>query len=86
MPWLRASENRDAGRPCGTHDEALKIVGDGLSRLEALDKMLGAPTPDAAATTAAKEFGGNVCGACHEVLREGDAQTGFKFREGTNPF
>ena len=67
--------------------EALKIVTDGLSRLEALDKMLAAPTPDAMATqAAAKEFGGNVCGACHKVMREGDAQTGFRFREGTNPF
>lgn len=67
--------------------EALKIVNDGLSRAEALDKMLAAPAPDQmAAQAAAKEMGGNVCGACHKMMRDGDAQTGFRFREGTNPF
>jgi hypothetical protein len=67
--------------------EALKIVNDGLSRAEALDKMLGMAAPDQmAAQAAAKEMGGNVCGACHKMMREGDAQTGFKFREGMNPF
>jgi cytochrome c556 len=64
-------------------DDAVAIVKDGLSRLDALDKMLGAATVDqAAATMAAKEFGGNTCGACHKLYREGDNQTGFKFKEG----
>ena len=63
-------------------DEPIKIVKDGLSRLDMLDKMLAAPAPDQmAAQAAAKEFGGNTCGACHKQFREGDAQTGFKFRE-----
>jgi hypothetical protein len=67
--------------------EALKIVSDGLSRLDGLDKLLAAPAPDQmAAQAAAKEFGGNTCAACHKMLREGDAQTGFRFREGMNPF
>jgi hypothetical protein len=35
-----------------------------------------------AAQAAAKEFGGNTCGACHKLYREGDAQTGFKFKAG----
>lgn len=64
-------------------DDAVKILKDGLSRLDALDKMLGAATVDqVAAQAAAKEFGGMVCGACHKAYREGDNQTGFKFREG----
>jgi TolA-binding protein len=68
-------------------DEAVKIVSEGLTRLDALDKMLAAPAPDqVAAQAAAKEFGGTTCGACHKMLREGDAQTGFRFREGTTPF
>jgi cytochrome c556 len=63
-------------------DEAIKIVKEGQNRLEALDKILSAPAPDQmAAQAAAKEFGGNTCGACHKQMREGDAQTGFKFRE-----
>jgi cytochrome c556 len=65
-------------------DEALKIVNDGLARLDALDKLLAAPTPDQmAAQAAAKEFGGNTCGACHKQFRDGDAQTGFRFRDPT---
>lgn len=67
--------------------EALKIVNDGLMRLDALDKVLAAPAPDQmAAQAAAKEFGGNTCGACHKMMREGDATAGFTFRAGMNPF
>ena len=64
-------------------DDAIAIVKDGLSRLDALDKTLSAPTVDQmAAQAAAKEFGGNTCGACHKLYREGDAQTGFRFKGG----
>jgi cytochrome c556 len=67
--------------------DALKIVNDGLARAEALDKMLAAPAPDQmAAQAAAKEMGGNTCGACHKMMREGDATAGFTFRAGMNPF
>jgi hypothetical protein len=64
-------------------DDAVAIVKDGLTRLDALDKMLGAATVDQmAAQAAAKEFGGATCGACHKLYREGDAQSGFKFKPG----
>ena len=64
-------------------DDAIGILKDGLSRLDALDKMLSAGTVDqVAAQAAAKEFGGMTCGACHKLYREGDAQTGFRFRPG----
>lgn len=64
-------------------DDAVVIVKDGLTRLDALDKVLAAPTVDQmAAQAAAKEFGGNTCGACHKLYREGDAQTGFRFKPG----
>jgi cytochrome c556 len=67
--------------------EAVKVVKEGLGRLDALDKILAAPAPDqVAAQAAAKEFGGNTCGACHKMLREGDAQTGFRFQAGKSPF
>ena len=63
--------------------EAVTILKDGLSKLDALDKMLGAATVDQmAAQAAAKEFGGSTCGACHKMYREGDNQTGFRFRPG----
>jgi hypothetical protein len=64
-------------------DDAIGFVKDGLTRLDALDKMLAAGTVDQmAAQAAAKEFGGNTCGACHKAYREGDAKTGFRFRPG----
>lgn len=64
-------------------DDAVGILKDGMTRLDALDKMLSAGTVDQmAAQAAAKEFGGNVCGACHKLYREGDNQTGFKFKAG----
>ncbi|MSO83835.1 MAG: hypothetical protein EXQ53_11170 [Acidobacteria bacterium] len=64
-------------------DDAVGILKDGMTRLDALDKMLSAGTVDqVAAQAAAKEFGGNVCGACHKLYREGDNQTGFKFKAG----
>jgi cytochrome c556 len=64
-------------------DDAVAILKDGLTRLDALDKVLAAPTVDQmAAQAAAKEFGGNTCGACHKLYREGDAQAGFRFKPG----
>src|SRR5262245_26047964 len=63
--------------------DAVTIVKDGLTKLDALDKMVSASTVDqAAAQGAAKEFGGSTCGACHKAYREGDAQSGFKFKAG----
>lgn len=64
-------------------DDAVAIVKDGLTRLDALDKMLSAATVDqAAAQAAAKEFQGATCGACHKAYREGDPQAGWRFKAG----
>lgn len=64
-------------------DDAVAIVKDGLMKIDALDKMLAAPAVDQmAAQAAAKEFQGATCGACHKLYREGDQQTGFRFRPG----
>ena len=64
-------------------DDAVTIVKDGLTKLDALDKLVSAPTVDQmAAQAAGKEFGGMTCGACHKLYREGDAQSGFKFKAG----
>lgn len=64
-------------------DDAVGILKDGVTRIDALDKMLSAATVDQmAAQAAAKEFGGNTCAACHKLYREGDNQTGFKFKAG----
>ena len=67
--------------------DAAKIAGGGVMALNELDKMLAAPAPDQmAAQAAAKMFGGNTCGACHKMMRQGDAQTGFSFMPDKNPF
>lgn len=63
--------------------DAVGIVSDGMNRLAALEELLGrSAVPEAAVRTATEEFGGAACGACHEVYREGDRETGFRFREG----
>ena len=63
-------------------DDAVGIVKDGLTKIDALDKLLSAGTVDQmAAQAAAKEVQGS-CGACHKQYREGDKQTGFKFKAG----
>jgi cytochrome c556 len=63
-------------------DDATKIVKDALTNIDALDKMLAAPTVDQAAAQAGVKQVQGACGACHKMYREGDAQSGFKFRDG----
>jgi soluble cytochrome b562 len=63
-------------------DDAVGIVKDALTKMDGLDTMLSAGTVDQmAAQAAAKELQGS-CGACHKQYREGDNQTGFRFRAG----
>lgn len=65
-------------------DDAVAIVKDGLTRLDAVDKMLSAATVDQmAAQGAVKEFQGATCGACHKLYREGDGKTTpYSFKAG----
>ena len=81
---LRANYNNlQAFYAAKKKDDAVVILKDGLSQLDALDKLISAPAPDAMAVQAAmKQFQGNTCGACHKLYREGDAQTGFHFKAG----
>ena len=63
-------------------DDAVGIVKDALTRIDALDQMLAAPTVDQmAAQATAKQVQGS-CGACHKLYREGDNDTGFRFIPG----
>ena len=64
-------------------DDAVGIVSDGMSRLAALEELMGRSTvPEESVRTATEEFDGAVCGACHDAYREGDRETGFRFKEG----
>ena len=64
-------------------EDAVLILKEGLTRLDAPLRIVGGATvvPEAA-QAAAKEFGGNTCAPCHKQYREGDAQSGFRFKPG----
>ena len=64
--------------------DAIGIVRDAIGRLAALEELLGRPqgVPEDLARETTGEFRGAACAACHDVYREGDRETGFRFREG----
>jgi cytochrome c556 len=61
-------------------DDGVAMAKDSLAKVAALEKALSG-TDQAAAQAAAKELGG-TCAACHKAYREGDAQTGYRFKAG----
>ena len=63
-------------------DDAVMIVKTGLANIDTLDKLLSAPTVDQPGALAQAKMIQGACGACHGAYREGDAQTGFKIKEG----
>ena len=61
-------------------DDAVAIVKDGLSRLDAIS---AATVDQMAVQGAVKEFQGATCGACHKLYREGDGKTTpYSFKAG----
>jgi hypothetical protein len=65
-----------------TATDAQGFVKDGLAGIDALDKALSAATVDPAAAQAAATQIQGTCGGCHKAQREGDAQSGWKFKPG----
>ena len=63
-------------------DDAIGIVRGVLTQIDALDKLLAVETPSRADTLAAAKQIQGACAACHKLYREGDRQTGFRFRAG----
>ena len=62
-------------------EDAVLIIKDGLTRLDALDKLLAAPTVDQmAAQAAAKEFGGNTCAPMPQAVSRGRCPIGLPIR------
>ena len=87
VPRAAAPLTKDGYAEAKKNADALKVVSDGLTRLDGLDKLLAAAAPDqAAAQAAAKELSGATCATCHKTMREGDNQTGYKFRAEVDPF
>lgn len=64
--------------------DAVGIVRDGVDRLARLEELLSRTwdVPEMPVRQATEEFRGAVCAACHDAYREGDSQSGFRFREG----
>ena len=64
--------------------DAVGIVRDGVDRLAALEELLSRTwdVPEMPVQQATEEFRGAVCAACHDAYREGDSESGFRFREG----
>jgi hypothetical protein len=60
----------------------MAIVKDGLGQIDTLDKMLAADADLATVSMASQEFGRTTCAACHKLYREGDDQSGFRFKPG----
>ena len=61
-------------------DDAVALLKGGLTQLDTVDMALSAATPDAMAAQAAMKMFQGSCGGCHKQYREGDAQTGYKFK------
>ena len=64
--------------------DAVEIVNEGVDRLARLEELLSrvGNVPEAPVRQAVGKFRGAVCSACHEAYREGDRESGFRFREG----
>jgi cytochrome c556 len=56
-----------------------------LAKLDALDKVVAAPTLDSAKAGAAIREVGTACAACHRAYRTSDEDKGFILKPGTIP-
>ena len=63
--------------------DAVGIVKEALTNLDAADKALSAPAPDATAVQASLKMVQGACGACHKLYRDGDGkQTPYSIKPG----
>lgn len=64
-------------------DDATKFTQETVGKIDALDKLLDAKTPDQAAITAAYRDVGTSCNSCHRVYRSTDENNQFIIKPGT---
>jgi len=64
-------------------EDALKFNKDTLAKIEDFEKLVTAPTVDAAATAAALKQVGAACRSCHQVYRATDADNNFILKPGS---
>jgi hypothetical protein len=63
-------------------EDATEFATATLDALQVLRDQLAAATPDQAAAIEATDAVADACRACHEVYREGSAETGYRFKQG----
>lgn len=63
-------------------DDAIGIVKTALAQIDEIDALLEVESPSRADTLAMAKQVQGACGACHKLYREGDNETGWRFREG----
>jgi hypothetical protein len=64
-------------------DDAVKMLRETLTRLDALDAAMSSESVDPAAVAAAAKQAGSSCEACHAVYREQDPATkAYRFKGG----
>ena len=63
-------------------DDAVKLNEESVGKIEALEKLLSAPTVDGAAAAAAMKEVGGSCRACHQKYRATDAENNYILKPG----
>ena len=63
-------------------DDAMGIVRGALAQIDVLDTLLAVEAPSRSDTLAAVKPIQGACAECHKIYREGEFQTGFRFRTG----
>jgi hypothetical protein len=63
-------------------DDAIGIVRTALAQIDEIDALLEVERPSRADTLAKVKMVQGACGACHMLYREGDNDTGFRFKAG----
>lgn len=64
-------------------EDALKANADTIAKIEAAEKILTSPSPDAAASIAAVKEAGASCRSCHEPYRVRDADNNWVLKPGS---
>jgi cytochrome c556 len=79
------NELKDAGNfwVLKKKDDGTKFTQDTLTKIDALEKLLDAKTPDQAAVTAAYKEVGTSCLGCHRTYRATDENNNFILKPGS---
>jgi hypothetical protein len=63
-------------------DDAIEIVRTALAQIDEIDALLEVERPSRADTLATARMVQRACESCHALYREGEPETGFRFKAG----